>query len=124
MNLIAATLTILYDSLENTEISWFTRIFRLTRRERLKSALYIRLIMRKTFFIKKLEIFDFFSFRKCRIVPKNVKGGTLWALLTYILLQNIKILERGTLLRHFRKKVAQFRKKIERGDPLVTVTVL
>ena len=44
--------------------------------------------------------FRFFSFRKCRIVPKNVKGGTLRALLTYIMLQNIKKLERGTLLRH------------------------
>ena len=51
------------------------------------------------FFEKKLEIFDFFSFGKCRIVPKNVKRGTLWALLTYIMLQNIKKLERGTLLR-------------------------
>ena len=50
--------------------------------------------------LKKLEIFDFFPFRKCRIVPKNVKGGTLWALLTYILLQNIKKLEGGTLLIH------------------------
>ena len=54
----------------------------------------------KKFFGKKLEIFEFFSFRKCRIVPKNVKGGTIWALLTYILLQNIKKLERGTPLRH------------------------
>ena len=26
-------------------------------------------------FWKKLEIFDFFSFKKSRIVPKNVKGG-------------------------------------------------
>ena len=72
-----------------------------TRRERLKSALYLRLKKRKRLFLeKKLEIFEFFSFRKCRIVPKNVKGGTLWALLAYILLQNIKKLERGTLLRH------------------------
>ena len=70
-----------------------------TRRERLKSALYLRLKMRKRL-LKKTEIFDFFSFRKCRIVPKNVKGGTLWALLTCIMLQNIKKLERGTLLRH------------------------
>ena len=31
----------------------------------------------KNFFEKKLEIFEFFSFRKCRIVPKNVKGGPL-----------------------------------------------
>ena len=49
------------------------------------------------FFFKFLNIF---SFRKCCIVPKNVKGGTLWALSTYILLQNIKKLERGTLLIH------------------------
>ena len=54
-------------------------------------------------------------------MPKNVKGGTLWALLTYILLQNIKKLERGfETLKNFRKKVAQCRKKIERGDPLVS----
>ena len=61
----------------------------------------------KTFFEKKLEIFDFFSFRKCRIVPKNVKGGTLWALLTYILLQNIKKTRKGDsfeTLKNFRKK--------------------
>ena len=53
-----------------------------------------------TFFKKKLGIFDFFSFRKCRTVSKNVKDGTIWALLTYILLQNIKKLEKMTLLRH------------------------
>ena len=39
------------------------------------------------------------------------------ALLTYILLQNIKKLERGTLLRNFRKKVAQCQKN-RKGDPL------
>ena len=61
---------------------------------------------------------------------------TLWALLTYILLQNIKKLERGTLLR---QKVAQCRKKLnrlvspgfvgygkkvknERGDPLAVIS--
>ena len=43
----------------------------LTRRERLKSALYLRLKKcKKNFFEKKLEIFEFFSFRKCCIVPK------------------------------------------------------
>ena len=73
-----------------------------------------------TFFKKKLEIFDFF-FRKCRIVPKNVKRGTLWALLTYILLQNIKKLERGTLLRQkIFEKSRTVPKKIEMGDPLVS----
>ena len=69
-----------------------------SRRERLKSALYLRLKKRKSFFFEeKLEIFDFFSFGKCRIVPKNVKGGTLWDLLTYIQLQILKKLEGGTL---------------------------
>ena len=54
-------------------------------------------------------------------MPKNVKGGGLWALLTYILLQNIKKLEKGTLLRHLKvfKKSRTVPKKIERGDPLV-----
>ena len=46
------------------------------------------------FFGKKLEILKIFSFGKCRIVPKNVKEGTLLDLLTYNLLQNIKKLER------------------------------
>ena len=64
------------------------------------SNVYLRLKKRKRlYFEKKLEFFEFFSFRKCRIVPKNVKGGNLWALLTNILLHNIKKLERGNLLR-------------------------
>ena len=54
----------------------------MTRRGRLKSALYLRLKKRKTFFLeKKLEIFENkISFGKCRTVPKNVKGGTLFDL--------------------------------------------
>ena len=68
------------------------------RRERLKSALYLRLRKRKkTFIEKKIGICEFFSFRKCRIVPK--KRDPL-GLITYILLQNIKKVERGTLLIH------------------------
>ena len=35
------------------------------------------------------------SFEKCRIVPKNVKAGTLLDLLTYILLHKFKKLEGG-----------------------------
>ena len=50
------------------------------------------------FFEKKLEIFELF--RKMSHSAEKCKRGTLWALLTYILLQNIKKLERGTLLRH------------------------
>ena len=50
------------------------------------------------------------------------KRGTVWALLTYILLQNIKKLEKRLFwnIEKFSKKVAQCRKKIERGDPLVS----
>ena len=54
----------------------------------------------KTFFKKNLEIFDFVFFQKMSHSAEKCKRGTLWALLTYILLQNIKKLERGTLLRH------------------------
>ena len=52
---------------------------------------------------------------------EKCKRGTLWALLTYILLQNIKKLERGTLLRHeeiFEKK-SHNAEKMDR-DPLVS----
>ena len=37
------------------------------------------------FLEKKLEIFEFFSFKKCRLVPKIVNGGP-FELITYILL--------------------------------------
>ena len=43
---------------------------------------------------------NFFFFQKNRIVPKNVKEGTLLDLLTFIPLQNIKKLEGGTLWGH------------------------
>ena len=58
-----------------------------TRRERLISKAQ----KPQNNFLKKNLKFLIFSFRKCRIV--------FWALLTYILLQNIKKLERGTLLK-------------------------
>ena len=48
------------------------------------------------FLNKNLNFLNFFSFRKCRIVPINVKGGTLWDLITYIQLQNIKKLKRDS----------------------------
>ena len=57
----------------------FLRNEQLTRRERLKSAPYLRLKKREKNFWKKIEIFEkFFSFKKSRIVPKNVKGGSFW----------------------------------------------
>ena len=60
-------------------------------------------------FFGKLEIFDFFSFKKSRKWDPRV-------FLTFNVLQSIKN-RRGTLCRqkNFRKKIAQCRKKIERG---------
>ena len=46
---------------------------------------------KKIVFEKRLRIF----FRKMSHSAENVKGGTLWDLSTYILLQNIKNLEGG-----------------------------
>ena len=83
-----------------------------TRRERLKSALYLRLKMRKRLFLKKNLKFLIF-FQKMSHSAEKCERGALWALLTYILLQNIKKLERGLFwdIKKFSKKVAQCRKK-------------
>ena len=51
-------------------------------------------------FFGKTSNFWKFSFDKCRIVPKNVKVGTLWDLLAYIQFQNIKKIEGGTFWGH------------------------
>ena len=52
-----------------------------TRRERLKSALYLRLKKRKTFFLeKKLEIFEKKFFRKMSHSAEKCKRGTLFDL--------------------------------------------
>ena len=94
-----------------------------TRRERLKSALYLRLKKRKRhFFEKKLETFEFFSFRKCRIVPKNVKGGPLGFINIYSVAKYQKTRKGDSFqtLKNFRKKVAKCRKKNRKGDPLVS----
>ena len=81
---------------------------RLTRRERLKSALHLRLKKRKTFF-GKTEIFEnFHFFGKCRIVPKNAKGA-----LGFIKIYSV-VGDSFETLKNF-EKVAQCRKKVERG---------
>ena len=70
------------------------------------------------FFLKK---FFFEKTSKTSHSAEKWKGGTLWDSLTYFLLQNIKKSEGGTLLKNWKfskKKFAQCRKKIERGDPL------
>ena len=94
-----------------------------TRRERLNSAPYLRLKKRKTLFLEQIEIFEKkFSFKRSRIVPKNVKRGTLLDLLTNIPLQNIKKLKGGPFgdIKKFSKKSRTVPKKIQRGDPLGT----
>ena len=53
---------------------------------------------KKIFLEKNMNFWKKISFKKSRIVPKNVKRGTLCDVLTYIQLQNMKKLEGGTLL--------------------------
>ena len=96
----------------------------LTRRERLKSALYLRLKKRKTFFWKKnLKFLKIFFFRKMsHSAEKNQKGGPFSLGRFCRLRLKSKKTKGGTLWRQkkFRKKSRTVpEKKIERGDPLV-----
>ena len=75
----------------------------LTRRERLKSARYLMLKKRRRLFLEK----NFAE--KC-------KRGALRAQLTYILFQNIKKTRKEDSF----ETLKNFRKKIEREDPLVS----
>ena len=70
---------------------------------------------------ERLKNFDFSIFEKKRkmrilnslIVPKYIKGETLWAFWHFSLMQNIRKPEGGALWRQKKsKKVAQFRKKL------------
>ena len=47
------------------------------------------------------------------LVPKNLKEGTLWDFLTFVLLQNTKKMNGGPFgdIKNFRKTVAQNRKR-------------
>ena len=84
--------------------------------DKTRKPLFPQLVTKNMFLRKNWTFF----FRKMSHTVKNVNGGTFWNLLTYILLQNIKKLERGTLWRQTKlKKVAQRRKKLK-GDPLAT----
>ena len=61
------------------------------------------------------------SFGKCRTVPKNVKGGP-FLIYKHAFCSKITKNSKGDplgTLKKFRKKVAQCRKKIERGGTLV-----
>ena len=55
-----------------------------------KTLVFIREIMEKSG-----NLFSENGSDPCRIVPKSEKGGTLWDLFTYILLQIIKKVEGG-----------------------------
>ena len=96
----------------------------ITRRERLKSAPYLRLKKRKRFFWKKIEFF----FQKMSHSAEKCKRGTLLGLLLYIPLQNIKNLEGGTLWEQKKfKKNRTVPKKTQRGDlksrPVLYLTI-
>ena len=77
--------------------------------DKTRKPLFPQLGTKKTF--KKS---GFFSFGKCRIVTKNVKAETLWDLLTYILLPNIKN------SKPFETNKSHSVKKNQKGDPLVS----
>ena len=88
--------------------------FARTRRDRLKSTLYLRLKKRKIFFLEKNEFSKFFLSENVA-VQKNVKGGPF---LSYKhafcskITKNSKGDPLGTI-KKFRKKVAQCRKKLD-----------
>ena len=94
-----------------------------TRRARLKSALYLRLKMRKRLFLKKkLEIFEFFFCQKpSHSVEKCERGDPLGFINIYSAAKYEKT-RRGdpfeTLI--FFSKNRTVPKKIQRGDPLGT----
>ena len=97
-----------------------------TSRDRPKSAPYLRLKNRKR--TSKCPSILFYSTQKNLFseknltMPKKLKGGTLWDFSTSILSQNSKKIEGGPFGgKKFRKKVAQYRKKLKgRPDPLVS----
>ena len=69
-------------------------------------------------FFEKLKFSNFFFFRKVSHKAEKCERETLWDLLTYIQLQNIKNSKGGPLetLKIFRKKVA-VPKKNRKGGP-------
>ena len=92
-----------------------------TRRERLKSALYLRLKKGKRLFLKKNLKFLIFFFQKMSHSAEKCKRGTLWALLTYSVAkyQKTRNGDSSETLKKFRKK-SHSAEKNEMGDPLVS----
>ena len=92
---------------------------RLTRRERLKWALYLRFKKRKRlFFEKKLEIFEFFSFQKMSHSAEKCKRGDPLGFINIYSVAKYQKSRKGDsfeTLKNFRKKVAQCGKKSKGG---------
>ena len=81
-----------------------------TRRERLKSAPYLRLKKRKTLFLKKI------FFQKKSHSAEKCKGGPFWIYFqTFRFVFGKKIFEKRIF-----EKSRTVPKKIQRGDPLGT----
>ena len=90
-----------------------------TRRERLKSAPYLRLKKRKTLFWKKIEIFEKnFFFQKKSHSAENFRRGDPSGFINKHSVAKYQKTQRGDplgTLKNFRKKVAQCRKKSKGG---------
>ena len=73
-------------------------------------------------FGKKLEIFENFSFGKCRTEPKNVKGGPFLIYKHAFCSKITKNSKGGPFgdIKKFSKKKSHSAEKIKRGDPLVS----
>ena len=95
-----------------------TLTLKLTRRERLKSAPYIRLKKRKTLFLeKKLKFLKNFFFQKSHSAEKCKRGDPSGFINKHSVAKYQKT-QRGDplgTLKNFRKKVAQCRKKSKGG---------
>ena len=91
-----------------------------TRRECLKSAIYLRLKKHITFFGKKLEIFDFFFQKMSHSAEKCKRGDPLGFINIYSVAKYQK-LERGPFgdIKNFIKK-SHSAEKNPQGDPLGT----
>ena len=86
--------------------------------------LYLRLKKRKTFFLEKNLKFSKkkFSFEKCRVAPKNVKGGP-FLIYKHAFCSKITKNSKGGPFgdnKKISKKKSHSAKKIKRGDPLAS----
>ena len=106
------------------QLSETTSSLNKTRRERLKSALYLRLKKRKTFFLgKNLRFSEKNSFGKCRTVPKNIKGGP-FLIYKHAFCSKITKNSKGDplgTLKKFGKKSRTVPKKNRKGGPFSLV---